>query len=73
MDMISPGDKLVFAVGGSDTGCLDQVQVVDTSKESEFIAAKGAARISESVPPSSSRPSSTSPSNLPTRGARGNR
>jgi len=51
MDVISPGDKLVFAVGGSDTGCLDQIQAVDTSKESEFIAAKGAARISESVPP----------------------
>ncbi|MBT3182173.1 MAG: hypothetical protein HN337_06685 [Deltaproteobacteria bacterium] len=50
-DIIEPGVKVVFAAGGSDTGSLDMIQVVDTSKESEFLSGKGIAKIAESVPP----------------------
>lgn len=48
-EMIEAGSKIVFAVG--DGGGLDLIQIVDTSKESEFIAGKGIAKISEAVPP----------------------
>jgi len=50
-EIIQSGAKLVFAIGGADTGSLDMIQIVDTAKESEFISGKGVAKISESVPP----------------------
>lgn len=50
-EIVSPGTKLVFVVGGADTASLDLIQVVDTSKESEFIAGKGISKIAETVPP----------------------
>jgi DNA integrity scanning protein DisA with diadenylate cyclase activity len=48
-ELISPGSTIVLVVG--DGGALDLIQVVDTSKESEFIAGKGISKISETVPP----------------------
>lgn len=49
-DIVQAGDILVFVVGGSDVASLDLIQVVDTSKESEYLAGKDIAKISESVP-----------------------
>jgi len=50
-EIVEPGAKLLFVVGSSDSGALDLIQIVDTSKESEFIAGKGISKITESVPP----------------------
>ncbi len=50
-EIVEPGAKMVFAIGPSDSGPLDMIQVVDTSKESEFIAGRGVTRISEAVQP----------------------
>jgi len=50
-EIVEPGAKIVFAVGPSDSGPLDLLQVVDTSKESEVIAGRGITRISEVVQP----------------------
>jgi DNA integrity scanning protein DisA with diadenylate cyclase activity len=50
-EIVGPGSKLVFAVGPSDSGPLDLIQVVDTSKESEVIAGRGVARLAEVVQP----------------------
>lgn len=50
-EVVEPGSKLVFAVGPSDSGPLDLIQVVDTSKESEVIAGRGVARLAEVVQP----------------------
>lgn len=50
-NIIRPGSKIVFAVGGSDTNALDLIQMVDTAKESEFIPGKGVTKLSEVVSP----------------------
>jgi len=51
-EIIKPNNKLVFVVGGTDQGSLDLIQIVDTSKESEFITNKGGiSKISENIPP----------------------
>lgn len=50
-ELVEPGAKLVFAVGPSDSGSLDLIQVVDTSRETEVIAGRGVARISEVLQP----------------------
>lgn len=50
-EIVKPGAKIVFAVGPSDSGPLDLIQVVDTSRESEVIAGRGVTRISELVAP----------------------
>ncbi len=50
-EIIKPGAKLVFAVGPSDSGPLDLIQTVDTSRESEVIASRGVTKISEVVQP----------------------
>jgi len=50
-ELVSPGDRLVFAVGPTESGSLDLIQSVDTSKESEIIAGKGVTKISEAVQP----------------------
>ena len=50
-EIVKPGDRLVFAVGPTDSGSLDLIQSVDTSKESEIIAGKGVTKISEAVQP----------------------
>ncbi len=50
-DIVKAGSKLVFAVGSADAGTLDLIQIVDTSKESEYVVGKEISKISESVPP----------------------
>lgn len=50
-EAVRPGARIVFAVGGSDSSALDLIQVVDTSKESEIIAGRGIAKISEAIQP----------------------
>ncbi|MFH1831037.1 MAG: diadenylate cyclase [Pseudomonadota bacterium] len=50
-EIVKPGAKLVFAVGPSDSGPLDLVHSVDTSKESDVIAGRGVTKISEAVQP----------------------
>lgn len=50
-EIVQPGAKIVFAVGPSDSGPLDLIQIVDTSRESEVIAGRGVTRISEAVQP----------------------
>jgi diadenylate cyclase len=50
-EIVKPGAKLVFVVGPSDSGPLDLIQIVDTSRESEIIANRGVTRISEVVQP----------------------
>ncbi len=50
-EIVEPGAKIVFAVGPTESGSLDLIQIVDTSKESEIVAHKGLAKISEAVQP----------------------
>jgi len=50
-EIIEPGAKLVFAIGGGDSNLLDMIQHVDTSKESEYIAGKGIAKLSQTLSP----------------------
>ncbi len=50
-EIVKPGDKLVFAVGPADSGPLDLIQSVDTSKDSELILGRSVARLSETVQP----------------------
>ncbi len=50
-EIVEPGAKIVFVVGGSDTGPLDLIQVVDTAKESEIIAGRGVGKLAETVQP----------------------
>ncbi|MBN1282432.1 MAG: diadenylate cyclase [Proteobacteria bacterium] len=50
-ELVKPGDKIVFAVGPADSGPLDLIQSVDTSKESEIIAGRSVGKISETVQP----------------------
>lgn len=50
-EIVEPGAKVVFVVGGSDTGPLDLIQVVDTAKESEIIAGRGVGKLAETVQP----------------------
>ncbi|MFH0799701.1 MAG: diadenylate cyclase [Pseudomonadota bacterium] len=50
-EAVKPGARIVFAVGGSEAGSLDLIQIVDTSKESEIITGRGITKISEAVQP----------------------
>jgi len=50
-EIVKPGEKIVFAVGPADSGPLDLVQSVDTSKETELISGRSMARLSETVQP----------------------
>ncbi|MFA4873890.1 MAG: diadenylate cyclase [bacterium] len=50
-EIVKPGSRIIFAVGPTESGPLDLIQSVDTSKESEIVASKGLAKISESVQP----------------------
>lgn len=50
-ELVRPGDKIVFAVGQSDSGALDMLHIVDTGKESEIISGRGLTRIAEAVRP----------------------
>jgi diadenylate cyclase len=50
-EIVVPGSKILFVVGPSDSGSLDLIQVVDTSKESEVIAGRGINRLSEVMQP----------------------
>jgi diadenylate cyclase len=50
-ELVKAGARLVFAVGPTDSGPLDLLQCVDTAKESEIIAGRGIARLSEVVQP----------------------
>lgn len=50
-EVVNPGAKIVFVVGGAESGMLDLIQIVDTSKESEIITGRGITKISEVVQP----------------------
>jgi DNA integrity scanning protein DisA with diadenylate cyclase activity len=50
-EIVKPGARLVFAVGQMDSGPLDLIQSVDTSKESEIIAGRGVTKLPEVVQP----------------------
>jgi diadenylate cyclase len=50
-EIVQPGAKVVFVVGQSDTGSVDLIQCVDTSKESEIIAGRGLGTIAEALQP----------------------
>lgn len=49
--LIGPASKVIFAVGGPESGTLDLLQIVDTSKESEIITGRGIIKISEVIQP----------------------
>lgn len=50
-ELIKPGARIIFAVGPCESGPLDLIQSVDTSKESEIIAGRGVMRIAEAAQP----------------------
>lgn len=50
-ELIEPGAKIVFCVGQSDTGLLDLIHIVDTSKESEIVTGKEISKLAEAVKP----------------------
>ncbi len=50
-EIIEPGSKIVFAVGGADSSPIDLIQTVDTGRESEIIAGRGITKLSETVQP----------------------
>lgn len=50
-EVVKPGARLVFVIGGHESNTLDLIQIVDTSKESEIITGRGITRISEVVSP----------------------
>lgn len=50
-DYITRGDKIVCVIGSPETDHLDQIQIIDTEKESELIATKGMVGMTESVLP----------------------
>lgn len=50
-ELLEPGARVVFAVGGPEGGGLDLIQSVDTSKESEIITGRGIMKIAEIVQP----------------------
>lgn len=50
-ELVDPGARIVFAVGGPDSGSLDLIQSIDTSKESEFLTGRGVTKISEVIQP----------------------
>jgi diadenylate cyclase len=50
-EIVKPGAKLVFAVGPSESGPLDCIQLVDTSRESEIVSGRELSSISEFLQP----------------------
>lgn len=50
-EIVEPGSTIVFVVGSHESGILDLIQVVDTSKESEIITGRGIVKLSEVVQP----------------------
>lgn len=50
-ELIDPGARVVFAVGGPDGSALDLIQSVDTSKESEILTGRGVTKIAEVIQP----------------------
>lgn len=50
-EIVEPGEKIVFAVGQTDTGVLDMLHVLDTGKESEIITGRGLTKLAEAVRP----------------------
>ena len=50
-EIVSPGDKVVFAVGQTEGGELDLIHIVDTARESEIITGRGLAKVAEVTRP----------------------
>jgi DNA integrity scanning protein DisA with diadenylate cyclase activity len=50
-ELVQPGAKIVFCVGRSDTGLMDLIHIVDTSKESEIVTGKEISKLAEAVKP----------------------
>lgn len=50
-ELLKPGARVVFAVGGPEGNAIDLIQSVDTSRESEIITGRGIMKISEAVQP----------------------
>jgi diadenylate cyclase len=50
-ELLNPGARVVFAVGGPESNAIDLIQSVDTSKESEIITGRGIMKIAEFVQP----------------------
>lgn len=50
-EVIKPGAKILFIVGGPESSTLDLIQTVDTSKESEIISGRGIMKLPEVVQP----------------------
>jgi len=50
-ELVEKRDKVVFVVGQSDSGPVDLIQCIDTSKESEVIAGRGLSSIAEALQP----------------------
>lgn len=50
-ELINPGEVIVCAVGLTDTGLLDGIQIIDTSKETEIITGRSALKLCESIRP----------------------
>lgn len=48
---ISPGAIIVCLVGQTDTGFLDSIQIIDTSKETEIITSRSVMRLCETIKP----------------------
>lgn len=51
LDYLQPGDKVVCAVGSAETGLLDQIQILDTAKDTEIVMGKGMKGIAENIHP----------------------
>ncbi|MBI4125403.1 MAG: DNA integrity scanning protein DisA nucleotide-binding domain protein, partial [Deltaproteobacteria bacterium] len=51
LDYLQPGDKVVCAVGSAETGVLDQIQILDTAKDSEIVMSRGMKNIAENIRP----------------------
>ena len=50
-ELLQPGARVVFAVGGPESSAIDLIQSVDTSKESDIITGRGIMKIAEAVQP----------------------
>lgn len=50
-EVIKPGARVVFVVGGHEGGSLDLIQIVDTGKDSEIITGQGVMKIAEAIEP----------------------
>lgn len=51
LEYIAIGDKIICVVGQSSGNCLDNIQIIDTGKETELLTGREIIKISESVKP----------------------